>query len=108
MKITERKNKKFKPTSATKKVIRKREVVEVEEKCFAFRAFHPTVRLLKVKSFYRQTGSGYKTVPDLRLCGHWLEEVGFLAEGYASVTVMDGLLVIRATQTHEQIEKTCT
>ena len=106
MKITERTNKKFKPTSATKKVIRKREIVE--EKCFAFRALHPTVRLLKIKSFCRQTASGYKTVPDLRLCGHWLEEVGFLTEGYASITVMDGLLVIRATQTHEQIEETST
>jgi toxic protein SymE len=68
------------------------------------RVEEPRVRYLKLQPFYRQSQRdyGYKTVPELRLCGNWLEEVGFSPEKYISVTVMDGLLVIRSTITVEK------
>jgi len=65
-------------------------------------AEEPTVRYLKLLPFYRQSQANtcykdYKKVPELRLCGIWLEKAGFLPENYVSVTVMNGLLVIRST-----------
>ena len=46
-----------------------------------------------------QRSYNHKKVPELRLCGNWLEKAGFSPENYVSVTVMDGLLVIRSTAT---------
>ena len=63
-----------------------------------------TVRCLKLKSFYRESSSKIlhkpapTVVPELRLCGMWLEEAGFVSESYVNVTVMEGLLVIRASE----------
>jgi len=41
-------------------------------------------------------------VPDLRLCGSWLEAAGFHPEEYVSVTVMKGLLIIRPREGDEE------
>ena len=38
-----------------------------------------------------------KIVPEPRLCGNGLEKAGFSPKNYVSVTVMNGLLVIRST-----------
>ena len=98
MAITEKKqSKKVKPTATLKKVIRKQEFIE--EKSVTLRAQESTVRYLKLQPIYRfsRTGCSHKKVPELRVCGNWLEEAGFLPEHYVSVTVMDGLLLIRST-----------
>ena len=100
MSYTEKKqSKEVKPTSTFKKVTRK----FTEEKSVTLFAEEPTVRYLKLQPFYRQsqTNYGHKKVPELRLCGNWLEKAGFSIENYVSVTVMDGLLVIRSTTTVE-------
>ena len=98
MSITKKKHsKEVKPTSTFKKVICKQGIVE--EKSVTLYAEEPTVRYLKLQPFYRfsRTNSSHKKVPELRLCGNWLEQAGFLPENYVSVTVMDGLLLIRST-----------
>ena len=100
MTYTEKKqSKEVKPTSTFKKVIRKQEFIK--EESVTLHAEEPTVRYLKLQPFYRQsqTNYGHKKVPELRLCGNWLEKAGFSPENYVSVTVMDGLLVIRSTMT---------
>ena len=83
-----------------KKVIRPRQdEISIKLKCE-----EPKVRYLKLQPFYRQsrTSCSHKKVPELRLCGNWLEKAGFSPENYVSVTVMDGLLVIRSTTTIEK------
>jgi len=101
MLIVEKKQfKEVNPTSIFKKVIRKQEIIK--EKSITLCAEEPKVRYLKLLPFYRQSQTnccykGYKKVPVLRLCGQWLEKAGFLPENYVSVTVMDGLLVIRSS-----------
>jgi hypothetical protein len=88
---------KVKPTLTFKKVIRKQ---EIKEKSVTLCAEEPKVRYLKLQPFYRQPRiKSYrnKIVPELRLCGNWLEKAGFSPENYVSVTVMNGLLVIRST-----------
>jgi hypothetical protein len=100
MSYTEKKQiKEVKSTSTIKKVIRRQKIIE--EKSVILCAEKPTVRYLKLQPFYRQAqtnyGHKYKKVPELRLCGNWLEQAGFLPENYVSVTVMNGLLVIRST-----------
>jgi len=92
---------KVKPTSTFKKVIRKQEFIK--EKSVILCVEEPTVRYLKLHPFYRQSQvtCSHKKVPELRLCGKWLEKAGFSPENYVSVTVMNGLLVIRSTTTIE-------
>ena len=91
--------KEVKPTSTFKGVIRK----FIEEKSVTLCAEEPKVRYLKLQPFYRQSQRSYshKKVPELRLCGNWLEKAGFLPENYVSVTVMNGFLVIRSITTIE-------
>ena len=98
MTYTEKKqSKEVPPTSTFKKVIRKQ---EIKEESVTLRAEEPKVRYLKLQPFYRQPrikSDRNKIVPELRLCGNWLEKAGFSPENYVSVTVMEGLLVIRST-----------
>jgi toxic protein SymE len=84
------------PVPTFKRVIHK----QIEEESVILRAEVPKVRYLKLQPFYRESStfcSPAKIVPELRLCGKWLEAAGFLPKEYVSVTVMDGLLVIRST-----------
>jgi hypothetical protein len=96
MTITEKKQtKEAKPASTFKKVIR----LQQEEISIQLKREEPKVRYLKLQSFFRESPtfcSPAKIVPELRLCGNWLEKAGFLPKKYVSVTVMDGLLVIRS------------
>lgn len=98
MHSTEKNSKKeAKSPSTFKKVIRpQRNEVSVQLKCE-----EPKVRYLKLKEFYRSfktNANGVKIVPELRLCGNWLEKAGFSPNDYVSVTVMDKLLIIRSTE----------
>ena len=108
MSYTEKKqSKEVKQTSTFERVIRKREFIE--EKSVTLCAEEPKVRYLKLLPFYRQSQAncyykGYKKVPELRLCGNWLEKAGFLPENYVSVTVMNELLVIRSIATVDKDE----
>ncbi|GEM_PF-2303670 len=64
----------------------------------------PVVRYLKIQPFYRESRSQLlhkprpKIVPEIRLCGNWLEEAGFYPCNYASVTVMNGLIIVRQSE----------
>ncbi|MDR2949934.1 MAG: type I toxin-antitoxin system SymE family toxin [Prevotella sp.] len=55
----------------------------------------PHVRYLKLQPLYRQLQYGETVVPELRLNGRWLERAGFDFKKYVSVTIMDGLLIIK-------------
>jgi hypothetical protein len=96
--------KEAKPASTFKKVIQK-EILK--EKSVTLCVEVPKVRYLKLNPFYRQrrySCDPCKIVPELRLCGNWLEAAGFLPEEYVSVTVMNGLLIIRSSAGVEQEE----
>lgn len=94
------KSKKAKPARTVKKVITPKQ----EETSIQLKAEAPKVRYLKLKAFHRESSSKFlhkpppTVVPELRLCGNWLEKVGFFPNNYVSVTVMDGLLLIRSAQ----------
>jgi hypothetical protein len=86
--------------ASIKKIISGRQ----EEVSIQLKQENPAVRYLKLQPFYREVRTSFfnrppaKIVPELRLCGNWLEKAGFLPGEYVSVTVMDGLLVIRAAE----------
>jgi hypothetical protein len=91
------------PISTFKRVIHK----QIEEEAVTLRAEEPKVRYLKLQPFYRESPTfcnPAKIVPELRLCGNWLQAAGFLPQNYVSVTVMEGLLVIRSTAPVESNE----
>lgn len=52
----------------------------------------PEVHYLKVQGLLEE---GRKEVPFLRLKGKWMREAGIVEDSYVSVTVMEGLLLIR-------------
>ena len=56
------------------------------------RAEMPEVHYLKVQGLLEE---GRKEVPILRLKGKWMREAGIVEDSYVSVTVMEGLLLIR-------------
>lgn len=93
MSITEKKNnKKGKQSCGFKKVIRPQQ----DEVSIKFKYEQPAVRYLKLHPFYRQTGiSANRIVPGLKLCGCWLRDAGFNPDEYVSVTIMNGLLIIK-------------
>lgn len=70
----------------------------------------PKVRYLKVQPFYRERRVDFLTceireVPQLRLCGDWLEAAGFSPKEYVSVTIMPDLLIIRSSMPSKEIDK---
>lgn len=52
----------------------------------------PEVHYLKVQGLVEE---GRAEVPFLRLKGKWMREAGIVEDSYVSVTVMEGLLLIR-------------
>jgi hypothetical protein len=64
------------------------------------RTKRPEVRSLKIQPHFRfnRDKEEAKQVPEIKLCGNWLEKPGFLPEQRVSVTTMDGLLIIRREQ----------
>lgn len=54
-------------------------------------------RKLKIYSKYRQSPSCYtsRIVPELRLCGQWLEQSGFKIGEQVQVTIKDQEIIIK-------------
>jgi len=77
-----------------KKVIRK----QIPELSVTLRAEEPHVRYLKIQPVHRQSLWTTRIVPELRISGCWFEKAGFNMSSYASITVMNGLLIIRSIQ----------
>jgi len=77
-----------------KKVIRK----QIPELSVTLRAEEPHVRYLKIQPVHRQSLWTTRIVPELRISGCWFEKAGFNMASYASITVMNGLLIIRSIQ----------
>jgi len=82
--------------STLKKVIRPQQ----DEISVLLKREEPRVRYLKLYPFYRESklNPKIKIVPELRLCGNWLENAGFSPTNYVSVTIMDKLLIIRSIE----------
>lgn len=55
----------------------------------------PEVRSLKVQFKTRFNANSNKDVPEIRLCGNWLEKLGFHHGKNVSVTTMKELLIIK-------------
>jgi hypothetical protein len=92
---------KVEPTPTIKKVIRK----AVEEEAVRFRAVQPEIRYWKLQPVYikhrwylGEPDNPDRKIPELRIRGVWLERAGFIPGKHVSITVMDGLLVIRPAQ----------
>ena len=55
----------------------------------------PNVRCLKIQPRIRDTRWSRSVAPEIKLCGNWLEELGFEYGKRVVVTTMEGLLIIR-------------
>ena len=73
-------------------VLRKVISPAVGEVAVEIRTEMPEVHYLKVQGLLEE---GRKEVPILRLKGKWMREAGIVEDSYVSVTVMEGLLLIR-------------
>ena len=73
-------------------VLRKVISPAVAEVAVEIRTEMPEVHYLKVQGLLEE---GRKVVPILRLKGKWMREAGIVEDWYVSVTVMEGLLLIR-------------
>lgn len=73
-------------------VLRKVISPAVAEVAVEIRTEMPEVHYLKVQGLLEE---GRKEVPILRLKGKWMKEAGIVEDSYVSVTVMEGLLLIR-------------
>ena len=73
-------------------VLRKVISPAVAEVAVEIRTEMPEVHYLKVQGLLEE---GRQEVPILRLKGKWMREAGIVEDSYVSVTVMEGLLLIR-------------
>lgn len=73
-------------------VLRKVISPAVAEVAVEIRTEMPEVHYLKVQGLLEE---GRKEGPILRLKGKWMREAGIVEDSYVSVTVMEGLLLIR-------------
>ncbi|HEX8040267.1 MAG TPA: SymE family type I addiction module toxin [Chryseosolibacter sp.] len=55
-------------------------------------------RKLKIHPNYRQLAYSQKFVPELRLCGQWLERSGFRIGEQVQVTIKDQEIIIKPMQ----------
>jgi toxic protein SymE len=55
----------------------------------------PQVRTLKIHKKFRATRYETKLVPEIKLCGKWLERLGFEKGKTVQVTEMDNLIILR-------------
>lgn len=57
-------------------------------------------RNLKIQQRYRLSNNRYKTVPEIKLCGNWLEHSGFcIGDKVVVVNLQNGVIVLKhATQ----------
>lgn len=58
----------------------------------------PDVRSLKIQPKTRYNRYSQKDVPEIKLCGDWLRELGFQLGERVTVTSMPSLLIIRPTE----------
>ncbi len=58
----------------------------------------PEVRSLKIQPKTRYNKYSQKDVPEIKLCGEWLQSLGFEKEQRVIVTSMPHLLIIRPVQ----------
>lgn len=74
------------------KVLRKVVSPAKAEVAVEIRTETPEVHYLKVQSLIEE---GRNEVPSLRLKGKWMRKAGIVKDAYVSVTVMEGLLLMR-------------
>ena len=55
----------------------------------------PVVRNLKIQPKIRSSINSTKEVPEIKLCGSWLEKLGFHHGKRVAVTTMNELIIIR-------------
>ena len=55
-------------------------------------------RKVKLQPKYRQLSYSTKVVPELKISGTWLEELGFKAGQVVSITANDRELIIKASE----------
>jgi len=58
----------------------------------------PDVRSLKIQPKTRFNKYSQKDVPEIKLCGDWLQNLGFQLGARVTVTSMPNLLIIRTTE----------
>ncbi len=58
----------------------------------------PEVRSLKIQPKTRFNKYSQKDVPEIKLCGNWLENLGFQIEDRVTITSMPNLLIIRTME----------
>ncbi len=57
----------------------------------------PDVRSLKIQPKTRFNKYSQRDVPEIKLCGDWLQQLGFESGARVTVTSMPQLLIIRPT-----------
>jgi len=55
----------------------------------------PAVRTLKIKRSKRYTVHKNIDIPEIKLCGTWLEKLGFQCHKHVDVTCVDGVLNVK-------------
>jgi hypothetical protein len=58
----------------------------------------PDVRSLKIQPKTRYNKYSQKDVPEIKLCGDWLLNLGFESGARVTITSMPQLLIIRTTE----------
>jgi hypothetical protein len=58
----------------------------------------PDVRSLKIQPKTRFNNNSNKHVPEIKLCGNWLQSAGFEMGERVTVTAMPELLIIRTAK----------
>jgi hypothetical protein len=58
----------------------------------------PEVRSLKIQPRFRDNRWSSTMVPEIKLCGNWLERLGFSPDLRVNVTTMKKLLIIRVEE----------
>jgi hypothetical protein len=64
----------------------------------------PEVRSIKIQPKYRVNVKFNKRVPEIRFSGNWLERLGFEEGKRVSVTIMEGLLIVRL-EAHDIVDQ---
>ncbi len=55
----------------------------------------PEVRSLKIQPRFRENAYSTVHVPEIKLCGNWLSQLGFCQGRRVVVTTMNELLIVR-------------
>lgn len=58
----------------------------------------PNVRSLKIQPKTRFNKHSQKNVPEIKLCGEWLQSLGFIPETRVVITSLPNLLIIRPAE----------